>query len=1544
MGSLPVSKTDDLERLNLATIALVDRITRKRERVQKLGQEGKNALPTRSALAIMSDTPSWPSQKRTVPSKPRIRPARLAANSFGEVMPQIRHVAFVDASVPDVAFLVGHLLANVRVVVLGPHEPAFSQIARALAIDRKVEVVHIIAHGLPGEISFSAGRVSHESILESAAELAAIRHSLKHGGEIRLWACNVAEGHRGRAFVRALATTCGVCVSASTRPIGAEALGGCWQLDEGSARGCVPPLTDRGLAGYVSLLATYNATTGQDNFTGDSANDTVVVSDTNQIQSSDTFDAGAGTDAIQIGATAISPVSVDLSAAGTDDGRGFLGFEALTFLNLAGTSSATFSSAQFGSGLISATLSVNGVVAGTQRVVVNMSQAGTFAVSGWTFNSWTLGTDSLTINGSSANDTIVLGASSPVSATDTYNGGSGIDTIQVGATGNAGTSINFSAAAANGTAGLVSIEGLQFANKTKTSTATFTAAQFGNGLISTDLAVTGTSSSQAVVVNLSAGGSVNLSGWTFSGWSSGSDTITLSGSTGRETIVASSQGDTVVGGTGADTLTGGGGLDTYRFTVGDSVLTIGGSGTSGTIAGYDVITDFKVGTTAATSEKISMTRAAVPANIAASDGANSSLQLHTGAVVASHAITSGIVTFSTSNTFAGAVALTSLSDVAAVVQYLRSQDFGRDGASLAFTATIGGVIHTYLYVQGGNSGNTSNDLLIDLPNVSATAISAASGKLSVLDTVAPAAPSSLSIVENVGGGINASEAADGTVAGVSLAGTGAIAGDTLTLNWGTQTIAYKLAASDILAGSVSLTVPVATISAQGDGTFDVTAKLTDSAGNIGSNSSPVSVTVDRVSPSATVDIVDGALNVGHPSSTVTFTFSEAPLGFTVDDIAAVGGTVTGLAATADPLVYTATFTATEGFTGTGSLSLSAGSYTDAVLNPGGAGSDTVAIDRVSPTVTVDIVDNALSDGDAGSTVMFTFSEAPNGLTLSDIAAVGGTMSGLTATADPLVYTVTFTATDGFTGTGSVSLPAGSYTDEALNPGGGASDTVTINRANPTVAVDIVDSALNNSDPSSMVTFTFSEAPVGFTLSDITAAGGSLSGFTATSDPLIYTATFTAADGFTGPGSVSVTAGSYTDAASNAGAAGSDTVAIDRANMGLSVDIVESALSDAAPSSQVTFTFTEAPAGFEADDITIVGGTLSGFTATSDPLVYTATFTAIDGVSGAGSVSVAAGSYTDAAGNPGVAGSDIVAIDRLNPMVTIYIGAGALSDGEPSSTVTFTFSEAPVGFALSDITAVGGTVTGFAATSDPLVYTATFTATDGFAGTGSVSVGAGSYTDAAGNPGQPASNTVTIDRANPSVTLDIAAGSLSDGAPSSTVTFTFTEAPVGFVLSDITAVGGTLSGLSATSDPLVYTATFTATDGFAGTGSVSVAAGSYTDAALNAGGAGSDVVAIDRQNPTAMVNIADSSQSDGNPTSDVTLTFSEAPVGFTLGDITAVGGTLSGLAATGDPLVYTATFTAADGFAGTGSVSVTAGSYADAAGNAGSSGSDTVTID
>ena len=101
-----------------------------------------------------------------------------------------------------------------------------------------------------------------------------------------------------------------------------------------------------------------------------------------------------------------------------------------------------------------------------------------------------------------------------------------------------------------------------------------------------------------------------------------------------------------------------------------------------------------------------------------------------------------------------------------------------------------------------------------------------------VDTVAPAAPVITSIAENAdGGGINASEAADGTPVVVGLTGTGAVAGDTLTVNWGGQAVTQLLVAGDITASSVTVTVPATTITAQGEGTFDVTATLTDAAGN-----------------------------------------------------------------------------------------------------------------------------------------------------------------------------------------------------------------------------------------------------------------------------------------------------------------------------------------------------------------------------------------------------------------------------------------------------------------------------------------------------------------------------------------------------------------------------------------------------------------------------------------------------------------------------------------------------------------------------------------
>ena len=192
--------------------------------------------------------------------------------------------------------------------------------------------------------------------------------------------------------------------------------------------------------------------------------------------------------------------------------------------------------------------------------------------------------------------------------------------------------------------------------------------------------------------------------------------------------------------------------------------------------------------TSGASEKIGFTGAALATATLGVNGTDSTLLLNTGVKVRSHAISAGgIITVDDADTFAGAVSLTSTADVAAAAQYLQSNCIGAAGRSVAFTALITGVTHTFVYIQAATNSNSE---LVELINVSATSLVAGTNQLSVLENTAPTAPSITSITENGGGGINAGEASNGTPVVVSLSSAGATSGDTLTVNWGTQAVAH----------------------------------------------------------------------------------------------------------------------------------------------------------------------------------------------------------------------------------------------------------------------------------------------------------------------------------------------------------------------------------------------------------------------------------------------------------------------------------------------------------------------------------------------------------------------------------------------------------------------------------------------------------------------------------------------------------------------------------------------------------------------------------
>ena len=168
-----------------------------------------------------------------------------------------------------------------------------------------------------------------------------------------------------------------------------------------------------------------------------------------------------------------------------------------------------------------------------------------------------------------------------------------------------------------------------------------------------------------------------------------------------------------------------------------------------------------------------------------------------------------------------------------------------------------------------------------------------------IDTTAPSAPSITTIPDNNGGGINGTEALDGVVVNVGLPGD-AKAGDTLTVIVNGTSTSVVLTALDIGNGNAPVTIPVVSLPAT-DGTYPVTAKVTDAAGNAGTVSAPFDITLDRglpVAPSA-LDLIagsdSGVSSIDDNTSDNTPTITGAPVepGATVTLYDSDGTTVLG---------------------------------------------------------------------------------------------------------------------------------------------------------------------------------------------------------------------------------------------------------------------------------------------------------------------------------------------------------------------------------------------------------------------------------------------------------------------------------------------------------------------------------------------------------------------------------------------------------------------------------------------------------------------------
>jgi len=373
------------------------------------------------------------------------------------------------------------------------------------------------------------------------------------------------------------------------------------------------------------------------------------------------------------------------------------------------------------------------------------------------------------------------------------------------------------------------------------------------------------------------------------------------------------------------------------------------------------------------------------------------------------------------------------------------------------------------------------------------------------------------------------------------------------------------------------------------------------------------------------------LNLAHGTATVTFTFSAPPpLGFTLDDISAVGGTLSNLSQL-NATTYTATFTA--------------GANTD-IANASVSVAQTSPVTFSSAVATFYEVENNWAPSQMIDGIFTGPNGGINGWSVYDSA------TGMADGADALL-------------TIASPLPAGQYNltfkiyqNYFGNPGHILGDFALAYTTAASPALSSAQTRVSIQNESSLNGMTFSLLSSGELLAN-------------TSQNSIGTDTYTISATID---SASPITGIFLDAIKNAslpgggpggqygngnfvvseftldGDFGGSTTAftVDTIVPTVVVSIDNTFINRAHATGTVTFTFSEAPTAFTLADTTAVGGRLSNLTGSGKS--YTATFTgaAETHITNA-FVSVTAGSWQEDSGNPGTGGSSaLFQVDTLTP--------------------------------------------------------------------------------------------------------------------------------------------------------------------------------------------------------------------------------------------------------------------------------------------------------
>ena len=575
-----------------------------------------------------------------------------------------------------------------------------------------------------------------------------------------------------------------------------------------------------------------------------------------------------------------------------------------------------------------------------------------------------------------------------------------------------------------------------------------------------------------------------------------------------------------------------------------------------------------------------------------------------------------------------------------------------------------------------------------------------------------------------------------------------------------------------------------------------------------------------------------------------------------------------------------------------------GSNTNPLQDTGGndaASFSSIAVTNVTkiPGVTIANNDEAregkpVNEGGEGTAFVakFTFTEAVNGFTASDITVGNGRVDGsLTGNDGDAEYTATIIPSENTHGRSlTVDVAAGAATSMLSN-------TPTSEASRYSLTIDTVDPTVRISGPSSVtkaftVSIRFSEAVEGFVEGDITVGNGTLSNFRDQSASS-YTVTVTPSDGTDVSITVEVAENVAMDAATNPNkAAPQYTVTSNKAALTVNVT---------GPSSWTRgefvarFSFSSTVSALAASNIQVTDGIVIGEPrrVADNPAIFEATIKP-DGSAGDNpTVMVNITGVTDVAGtayDPDTSPLSVSA--RVGPTPTIDIASANShpATGNSPAIVQIEFDTPVTSFTASDLKVTNGRASNLrkVAASDPETWMVDITPLQDDAIT--VTLPSNAVRSALGGYGNYMSNVFTIAVGNvdvsPTVAITGPAGPVS-GSFAVTITFDNKDDISGFAADDI-VVSSNLSVASLTPSGASKIFTATITPKSSGTATVYVPAAVVQDAAGNDNKRSNDYsVRVDLTQATGVrlsLNPTTVSENAGNTT--VTVTASVVGVAYT----------------------------------------------------------------